>query len=50
MSMNREQSRVLSNRELGRKANKCLYEGVIIPIMLYGAETWGSELVLRQEE
>ena len=26
---------VLSNRELGIKANKCLYEGVIVPTALY---------------
>ena len=29
---------VLSNRELGIKAKKCLYEGVIVPTALYGAE------------
>ena len=32
---------VLSNRGLGIKAKKCLYEGVIIPTALYGAEAWG---------
>ena len=32
---------VLSNRRLGMKANKCLYEGVIVPTALYGAEAWG---------
>ena len=32
---------VLSNRELGIKAKKCLYEGVIVPTALYGAEEWG---------
>ena len=32
---------VLSNRGLGIKANKCLYEGVIVPTALYGAEAWG---------
>ena len=31
---------VLSNRGLGIKAKKCLYEGVIIPTALYGAEVW----------
>ena len=30
--------RVLSNRGLGIKAKKCLYEGVIVPTALYGAE------------
>ena len=32
---------VLSNRGLGIKAQKCLYEGVIVPTALYGAEAWG---------
>ena len=26
---------VLSNRGLGIKANKCLYEGIIVPMALY---------------
>ena len=25
----------------GIKAKKCLYEGVIVPTALYGAEAWG---------
>ena len=29
---------VMSNRGLGIKAKKCLYEGVIVPTALYGAE------------
>ena len=29
---------VLSNRGLGIKAKKCLYEAVIVPMALYGAE------------
>ena len=32
---------VMSNRRLRIKAKKCLYEGVIVPTPLYGAETWG---------
>ena len=32
---------VLSNRGLMIKAKKCLYEGVIVPTALYGAEAWG---------
>ena len=32
---------MLSNRGLGIKAKKCLYEGVIVPMALYGSETWG---------
>ena len=31
---------VLSNRRLGIKAKKCLYDGVIVPTALYGAEGW----------
>ena len=31
---------LLSNRGLGIKAKKCLYEGVIVPTPLYGAEAW----------
>ena len=34
---------VLSNRGLGLKAKKCLYEGVIVPTALYGAEALGFE-------
>ena len=30
---------VLSNRGLGKKAKKCLCEGVIVPAALYGTET-----------
>ena len=33
---------VLSNRGLGIKAQKCLYDGVIVPTALYGAEAWGK--------
>ena len=32
---------VLSNRGFVIKAKKCLYEGVIVPTALYGAEAWG---------
>ena len=37
---------VLSNRVLGIKAKKCLYEGVVAPTALYGAEAW----VMRSAE
>ena len=37
---------VLSNRGLGIKAKKCLYEGVIVPMVLYRAEAW----VMRSAE
>ena len=32
---------VLSNRGIGIKAKKCLYQGVIVPTALYEAEAWG---------
>ena len=32
---------VLSNTGLEIKANKCLYEVVIVPTALHGAEAWG---------
>ena len=41
---------VLSNRALGIKAKKCLYEGVIIvPTALYGAEAWGMRSAERRK-
>ena len=38
---------VLSNRGLGIKTKKCLYEGVIVPTALYGAEAWGMRSAER---
>ena len=40
---------VLSNRGLGLKAKKCLYEGVIVPTALYGAEAWGMKSAERRK-
>ena len=40
---------VLSNRGLGIKAQKCLYEGVIVPTALYGAEAWGMRSAERRK-
>ena len=40
---------VLSNRGLGIKARKCLYEGVIVPTALYGAEAWGMRSAERRK-
>ena len=40
---------VLSNRGLGIKAKKCLYEGVIIPTALCGAEAWGMRSAERRK-
>ena len=39
----------LSNRELGIKAKKCLYEGVIVPTELYGAEAWDMRSAERRK-
>ena len=36
--MGSSEKNVLSNRGLWIKAKKCLYEGVIAPAALYGAE------------
>ena len=40
---------VLSNRGLGIKAKKCLYEGAILPKALYGAEAWGMRSAERRK-
>ena len=40
---------VLSNRGLGIKAMKCLYEGAIVPTALYGAEAWGMRSAERRK-
>ena len=40
---------VLSNRGLGIKAKKCLYEGVILPTTLYGAGAWGIRNAERRK-
>ena len=40
---------VLSNRGLGIKAKKWLYEEVIVPMALYGAEAWGMGSAERRK-
>ena len=40
---------VLSNRGLRIKAKNCLYEGVIVPAPLYGAEAWGMRSAKRRK-
>ena len=40
---------VLSNRGLGINAEKCLYEGVIVPTALNGAEAWGMRSAARKK-
>ena len=39
----------LSNRGLGIKAKKCLYERVIVPTALYRAEAWGMRSAERRK-
>ena len=41
--------RELSNKRLGLKAKKCLYEGVIVPMALYGAEAWSMRSAERRK-
>ena len=43
------QKSVLSNRGLGTKAEKCLYDGVSVPTALYGAEAWGMRSAERRK-
>ena len=40
---------VLSNRGLGIKAKKCLFEGIIVPTALYGVEAWGMRSAERRK-
>ena len=40
---------VLSNRGLGIKVKKCLYEGEIGPTSLYEAEAWGMRSAERRK-
>ena len=40
---------VLSNRGQGIKAKKCLYERVIVPRALHGAEAWGMRNAERRK-
>ena len=40
---------VLTNRLLGVKVKKCLYEGVILPMPLYRAEAWGVRRAERNK-
>ena len=40
---------MLSNRGFGPNAKKCLYEGVIVQMALYGAEAWGMRNAARRK-
>ena len=39
---------VMKCRTLGMNANRGLYEGVVVPTVLYGAETWGVKAEERR--
>ena len=41
---------VLSNRGLGIKVKKCLYEGVIVPTALYGTDALGMRSAEKESE
>ena len=41
--------KLLRNRGLGIKAKKCLYEGVIVPKVLYVSEAWGIRSAERRK-
>ena len=40
---------VLSNRGFGIEAKKCLYDGVIVPTALYGADACGTRSADRRK-
>ena len=40
---------MLSNRGLGIRAKKCLYEGLNVPTTLYGAGAWGMKRAERRK-
>ena len=40
---------MLSNSGLGINTKKCLYEGVFIPSVWYGAEAWGMRSAERRK-
>ena len=44
-----ELKNVLSNTRLGIKTKKCLYEGVIVQMALYGTEAWGMRSAERRK-
>ena len=45
----RELKSVLCNRGLGINAKKCLYEGVIVPTVLYGTAAWDMRSAQRMQ-
>ena len=40
---------VLNNIGLEKHANKCLYDEVIVPTVVYGAEAWGMRSAERRK-
>ena len=41
--------RVWTNRKLGMDVKKVLYEGIVVPTVLYGGETWGLKVTERKK-
>ena len=41
--------KLLSDRGQGIKTKKCLYEGVIVPMALYGPEVWSMKSAERRK-
>jgi hypothetical protein len=39
----------MSNRELSRDANICMYEGIVVPALFYGGEEWATGAVKRRQ-
>ena len=44
-----DSEKLLINGDLGINAKKYLYEGVIVPTALYGAEAWGMRSAERRK-
>ena len=40
---------VMKNRGLGMNVKKALYEKVVVPTVMYGAESWGMKVTERQK-
>ena len=40
---------MLNDKGLGINGKKCLYEGVIVPMALFGAEAWGMRCAERRK-
>ena len=40
---------VMKNRRLGMNVTKVLYEKVVVPIVMYGSESWSMKVTERQK-